>query len=272
MKLALCQMKVGISRSGNIIHAAELLDEAADNGAELAILPEIFTSMYIQQQFKRNSEAVPGGDAHLMLKQKAKTRGIYIIGGSVVMKQDEDYYNACMVLDKKGELMAIHKKIHLFDVDLPQIKFSESVVFTKGGDLTIVMIGEFCVGIAVCYDIRFPEYIRLLALQGAGLIVCPAAFSTTTGSAHWELLMRSRAVDNQVYLAGCSPAPYKTSLYPYYGHSMVVDPWGEIICEGGEYEEIIYSDISPERINQVRKNMDLHKHRRTDLYNLKWNG
>jgi predicted amidohydrolase len=270
MKIALIQMKVVPDKKENLKNAARLLDKAAENKIHLAVLPEIFTCVYVQERFKDAAEAIPNGPAHAMLAARAREHKINIIGGSIVQKENERFYNSCMIFDHKGELQCVHRKTHLFNVDLPTVKFCESEVFTRGGDLTLVKINDMNVGVVICFDIRFPDYIRLLALKGADLIVCPGAFSETTGSAHWELLLRSRAVDNQVYTAGCSPAPYKGSEYPYYGHSMVVDPWGEIICRAGEKEEIIYADISRDKIKNVRENMDLHRHRRDDLYGLEW--
>jgi len=159
--------------------------------------------------------------------------------------------------------------MHLFDVDVKgKIRFKESDTLFPGNNITVVETEHCKIGIAICYDIRFPELIRLMALEGAKAIIIPAAFNMVTGPAHWDLLIRGRAVDNQVFVAAASPARDENSGYVAYGNSMIADPWGNILAKAGSGEEIVYCDINLNELDRVRNEMPLLQHRRKDVYEL----
>lgn len=201
------------------------------------------------------------------ISEAAKKLNLYIIAGSIPELDNNKLYNSSFIFDEYGKIIGSHRKMHLFDIDIPgKITFKESETLSAGNKIT-VLDTELCkIGVAVCYDIRFTELLRIMALKGAELIVIPGAFNMTTGPAHWETLIRGRAIDNQLYMAAVSPARNETLSYVAYGNSMVVDPWGKILERAGESEEIIYVDIDLAKVKEVRDELPVLKNRRGDIY------
>jgi omega-amidase len=243
-----------------------MLDKAAVRGAELIVLPEIFYYPYEIDRLKDHADK----DERILnlLREWAKTHQKYLCTGSLVEKRGKEYYNTAYLIDPEGNILLKYSKSHLFDVELPALKVRESEVFAKGGNIQTADCELAKIGILICYDIRFPEMARLLSAQGAEIILVPAAFNTITGPAHWEITFRSRAVENQCFVAAASPARNKKSQYQAYGHSLVVDPWGRVLAEAGTGEEIIYTRLDPEVLAETRARLPLLKHRREDLYKL----
>ena len=173
----------------------------------------------------------------------------------------------CILFDKQGNIIAKHRKMHLFDIDKSKkITFKESDVLSAGDDFTIADTEFGKVGIGICYDIRFPEYARILAKNEADILIYPGAFNMTTGPAHWELLFRMRALDNQVFCVGVAPALNKDASYHSYGHSIITNPWGDIIAQGDEKESLIISEIDLDEIKKIRDELPLLKNKRDNLY------
>jgi predicted amidohydrolase len=229
----------------------------------------MFNCYYNVKYFREYAEREDcRGETLNMLSSTAKDIGIYIVGGSIPEIDDEGkIYNTSFVFDEKGELIGKHRKMHLFDVDIKgKITFKESEVLTPGDKVTVIDTKWGKIGVAVCYDVRFPELMRLMALQGAKIIFIPASFNTTTGPSHWELLFRSAAVENQLYTVGISPARNMNYSYVSYGNSLVVDPWGKILNILDEKEGILLSEIDLKYIYEVRKSIPVFQHRREDLY------
>lgn len=270
LKIGLCQMMVVKStKEENIKKAQNMICEAADKGAKIVALPEMFNCPYNNKHFREYAEAFPEGETIKMLSSTAKDKNIYLIGGSIPEIEDDKIYNTSFIFDNKGELIGKHRKVHLFDIDIKNgVRFMESEVLSSGSDITLVDSPWGKVGVAICYDIRFPEIIRIMALKGAKIIFIPAAFNMTTGPAHWETLFKSRALDNQLYIAGISPARNTNYSYVAYGNSLITNPWGDIIAKLDEKEGILIQDIDLEYIDEIRDSLPLLKHRRRDLYNL----
>ncbi|MCL6558886.1 MAG: carbon-nitrogen hydrolase family protein [Firmicutes bacterium] len=269
-RIGVCQMQVGERKEENIFKALAMIQEASANGSRLVVLPEMFNCPYDSTLFPVFAEEYPNGETIQMLSRAARKENIYLIGGSIPELEGSTVYNTSFIFGTRGELLAKHQKIHLFDVDLAGgISFKESQTLGYGKKVTVVETEVCTLGVAICYDIRFPELSRLMALAKAELIVIPAAFNMTTGPAHWELLLRARAVDNQVFVVGAAPARNNNASYVSYGHSAVVDPWGQIIAGSGEKETILYGDIDLRRVTKIRQELPLLKHRRLDLYELK---
>ncbi|MDO4481785.1 MAG: carbon-nitrogen hydrolase family protein [Bacillota bacterium] len=268
MRLALCQMKVGMSKKENVEKACSMIREAVSNGADIAALPEMFSCPYSNSYFREYAE-YGDGETVKTLSALARENGIYIVGGSIPELDGDKVYNTSFIFGKKGELIGRHRKVHLFDIDVEGgIRFKESDTLSPGNSITVVET-EFCrIGVAICYDVRFPELSRLMALEGAELIILPAAFNMTTGPVHWDLSMRMRALDNQVYFAAVSPARDMNGVYQAYGNSCVASPWGEFAAHIDENEGILYCDIDLDRIKKVRNELPLLKHRREDMYKL----
>ena len=268
MKVGICQMLVEEDKDRNIQRAENMIRDAASNGSDVIVLPEMFNCPYENKYFPIYSENYPGKTTK-MLASLSKELGVYIIGGSIPEKDDNTIYNTSYIFNREGNVVGKHRKIHLFDIQVENgIKFKESDTLGYGQDVTVFPT-EFCkIGIAICYDMRFPELIRIMALEGAEVIIVPAAFNMTTGPAHWELLVRTRALDNQVYFIAASPARNQSASYHAYGHSSIVNPWGTIISEADEKECIIYGDIDLALVEKVRKELPLLNHRRKDLYEI----
>lgn len=269
MKIALIQMKVQDQKSLNLKTAKKHIKEAARNGAELVILPEMFNTPYNNSYFEKFAEEYPGESTDV-LKNLAKELNLVIVGGSIPEREDEHIYNTSYVFSKKGDLIAKHRKIHLFDIDVEGgAKFKESDTLTAGEDLTTFQVEDMKFGLIVCYDIRFPDLSMNLALKGVDAIIVPAAFNMTTGPAHWHLSARARALDNQVYTLLCSQSRNEDSSYKAYGHSLLASPWGNIQDELGTKEGILYSNLDKDYITKVRRELPLLKHRRPNIYEIK---
>ncbi len=267
--LAVCQMKVTKDKKENLNRAETMISEASQRGSDMAVLPEMFNCPYENSCFPQYAEEGEHGETFKFISDLAKQNHIYIVAGSIPERDDGQIYNTSFVFDSNGNFIAKHRKMHLFDIEIQgEITFRESDTLSAGNTITVAEAGYCKIGLAICYDIRFPEMMRLMALQGAGLLVLPAAFNTVTGPDHWELLMRTRAVDNQIYVAAASPARNENASYKAYGHSMIVDPWGNVLSKAGAEEEIIISKIDLTIVDRVRKKLPLYKHRRTDVYNI----
>lgn len=266
-KIGICQMKVVEDKTLNLNRAGVLIRQAVQNGAEMAVLPEMFNCPYQQKLFSKYAETEAAGETIRFLADTARELHCYIVGGSIPERDGDYLYNTSFVFNREGHLIARHRKVHLFDVDIPGgISFNESACITAGNKITSFQthFGRF--GLAICYDIRFPELFRLLLADEVKLVVIPAAFNMITGPAHWDLLFRTRAVDNQVFMVGVSPARDQDSTYIAYGHSLVVDPFGNIIWQAGSGETMGVVCIDFSIVDKIRRELPVLKHRRLDLY------
>lgn len=266
-RLAACQMEVAGNREENTVRALQMLEKAAAGKADIAILPEMFNCPYGSGRFREYAQKVSESTTLKEVSRKAAELGIYVFAGTIPEEEDGRVYNTCFIYGRDGELIGRHRKLHLYDVDIEGgIRFMESETLAPGREITLVET-EFCrMGVGICYDIRFPELSRLMVLEGAEVLIFPGVFNSVTGAAHWELLVRTRAVDNQTYVVGVAAARDNSSSWKAYGNSMAADPWGNVICRAGEGEEIIFADIDTTVISRVRRELPLLKHRREDIY------
>ncbi|HHW61962.1 MAG TPA: carbon-nitrogen hydrolase family protein [Syntrophomonadaceae bacterium] len=266
IKIGVCQMQVGHNKAENLSRAEKMIQAAANQGAEMVILPEIFNSPYQMNLLPTYAEK-EGEASTQFLARMARQCRVLLIGGTIPEKEGNHIYNSCFVYNRDGSKLARYRKMHLFDIDIPgQIYFQESDVLSPGNELTLIKTAHTTLAILICYDIRFPELARIAALKGAEILIVPAAFNTTTGPEHWELLMRARALDNQVFLIAAAPAYNPDSSYPCWGHSMLVDPWGQVLAGCGAEENLLISSIELDRIQQVRRQIPVMAQRRTKLY------
>ncbi|KAI0290498.1 carbon-nitrogen hydrolase [Russula brevipes] len=288
--LALIQLgQIGTDKEANLNHAREMIRRAANGegvgGAlgrpDLIVLPECFNSPYGHVHFPVNAEPIgfKQGEKYdveasesvsvKMLSEAAKAERVWLLGGSIPERDlsDGNIYNTSTVYSPKGELVATHRKVHLFDIDIPgKIKFKESETLT-GGSTTNFFDTEFArVGLGICYDVRFPELAMISARQGCHVLIYPGAFNTTTGPLHWELLQRARAVDNQVFFSMCSPARDPAGGYPAWGHTLVVDPMGSKLIEAEDGEAILHTRIDPKIFDDARAGIPVTVQRRFDVY------
>ncbi|KAK8923815.1 N-carbamoylputrescine amidase [Platanthera zijinensis] len=270
-KIALCQLSVTADKARNIAHARRAIEEAVEKGAQLVLLPEIWNSPYSNDSFPVYAEDIEAGDgaapSFSMLSEAARSLKVTIVGGSIPERSGDCLYNTCCIFGTDGNLKGKHRKLHLFDIDIPgKITFKESKTLTAGQQPTIVDTDVGRIGIGICYDIRFQELAVLYAARGAHLLCYPGAFNMTTGPLHWELLQRARAADNQLFVATCSPARDASAGYVAWGHSTLVGPFGEVIATTEHEESIIVEEIDYSLIELRRSNLPLQNQRRGDLY------
>ena len=270
VKLALCQMNVVDNKQSNLKKACEMIRSGANANADFIILPEMFSCPYSNDKFIEYAEYEQDSLSLNTISKLAGQNNVYILAGSIPEKENDKLYNTSYLFDKTGKIIAKHRKMHLFDIDVKdQIAFRESDVLTAGDNVTIADTDFGRVGIGICYDVRFPELARLMVEKGALILFYPGAFNMTTGPAHWELLFRSRALDNQAYCVGVAPALNKEASYHSYGHSIVTTPWGEVLAQCDEKEQVITCSIDLSEIKKIREELPLLKNKREDLYETK---
>jgi len=294
-RVALLQFKVTEDKLHNHATASSYLLKAHEKGASLAVLPEIWNSPYATTAFAEYAESLPDVDYQYtadcsiiqdspsvkLLFDAATKYKMYIIGGSIPELRDGQIYNTCLCISPFGKLIGKHRKVHLFDIDVPGgIRFMESDTLAPGNTLTAFSAGESFgnVGVGICYDIRFPEYALLLNKRyKCNLIVYPGAFNMTTGPAHWELLQKARAVDNQCFVLTASPARTeepkegeegKYKHYTAWGHSTVINPWGEVVGTCGSEEDIVLVDLDLGDVSKMRQGIPTANQKRDDVYQL----
>lgn len=269
LKLGQVQLMVGRDKAENLRRACVLIRRAAEQGAQLVMLPEMFCCPYENEMFRPNSEE-QGGPAQQALSALSRELGIWIVGGTIPEREGKKLYNTCYVYDDQGRQAARHRKIHLFDVNVEGGQyFMESDTFAPGNDITLLDTPWGRLGLCVCFDLRFEELCRVMTLRGARMILAPAAFNMTTGPAHWELLLRQRAVDNQLFTVGTAPARDESGSYVAWGHSMVCEPWGGIVHQCGTGEEVAVTELDLSRIDAIRRQLPILSARRTDLYEVR---
>ena len=268
IRIAMIQALLRGSAEARGARVGELVGQAAAQKADLVTLPEIWNGPYQQDLFPSFAEP-RFGPSWQLLSDLAARYGIWLSGGSIAEREDGKVYNTAYVFDRGGREVARHRKMHLFDINVTGGQhFMESQTLSAGSQVT-VFDTEFCkMGLCICYDARFPELFRLMVDGGAKLILVPAAFNMTTGPAHWELLFRQRAVDNQVFCVGTSPARDEAASYRAWGHSIVTDPWGRIVTQLEEGEALRTVELDLELADQIRAQLPLLAHRRKDVYRL----
>lgn len=266
-RIALLQLNVGADRSKNVENAVSYINKAKSGGAQIVALSECFNSPYGTKFFNDYAENVPDGPSCQALSKAAKATNLYIIGGTIPERADGKLYNTCTIWNPQGQMIAKYRKMHLFDIDIPgRITFKESDSLSAGNELVMFNIGTVKFGIGICYDMRFEELAKLYRQQQCQVLVYPGAFNMTTGPMHWELLQRSRANDNQVFVCAISPARADRG-YIAWGHSQVTDPWGKVLAKAGHEEEILYSDINVSECDDARQQIPIFAQRRVDIYN-----
>ena len=257
MRVAAIQMSSGADVTRNLELARQLLADASAQGCKLAVLPENFALMPERGRDKSAHAEQPGeGPIQAFLGDTARELGLWIIGGSIpiVSPEAERVYGACLAVDDRGITQALYRKIHLFDVDLPdrEESYRESHSMYPGDEPVTVETPIGVIGVTICYDLRFPELFRSLVDAGASVFTVPAAFTAVTGEAHWHTLLRARAIENLAYVI----APGQWGTHPdnraTYGHSLIVDPWGRVIAEQAEGDFALVAEIDPDKTGKLR--------------------
>lgn len=262
--VAAIQMLASPDRGANLKQAEEMVREAAANGAKVVALPEVFNWRGNREDEKEYAEPIDGPTARLM-SHLADELGIYLLSGSFLeeLPGSNKVYNTSLLFDSNGDLIACYRKIHLFDVQIEgQVSAMESET-RQPGETTVVTETELCpMGLTICYDLRFPELYRALVSKGAQIIFVPSAFTAPTGKAHWEPLLRARAIENQVYIVAPNQTGKNPLSFATYGHSMVVDPWGRIVSQASDQAEVIVGEIDLDYLAKVRRELPALSHRK----------
>lgn len=266
IKLGLAQLNVLESKAQNIMNATAAIEELAKQGADIVVLPEMFSCPYNTNLFEKYAEA-KGEYTYNKISECAKENNVIVFAGSIPEREANKIYNTSFVFNKEGTCIGFHRKAHLFDIDVKDGQyFKESDVLSAGEKATVIDTEYGKIGLAICYDFRFPELSRKMVIDGAKLIIVPGAFNMTTGPAHWELLFRQRAVDNQVYCIGVAPARDENGSYISYANSIVTSPWGDIVMRLGEKAENKLVEIDLDYIESIRQQLPLLRHRREAIY------
>lgn len=265
-KIATCQMNVVDNKDTNIEHAIQLIKKASSNGAKLITLPEMFNTPYDNSKFIEYCEEETTSKTLNSMQDIAREENIYLQSGSIPEKESNHLYNTAYLINPKGKIIGKHRKMHMFDIDTDNMKFTESDTLTPGDSVTTIKTHLANISIAICYDIRFPELWTLMNKNNSDIILLPGAFNKTTGPLHWETLIKARAIDNQCYVVATSPSQIENPYYIAWGHSMIVNPWGKIIAKAHENEEILYANITQSSLSSVRNQIPVLTNRRNDIY------
>ncbi|WP_455376095.1 carbon-nitrogen hydrolase family protein [Kaarinaea lacus] len=266
-KLAAIQMASGPNVNANLIEVGRLIDVAADEGADFVVLPENFAIMGMKEQDKvKISEPLGDGPIQAFLSETAKKYGIWLVGGTIPLKSSSPnkVRAACLLYDDKGEVRAHYDKAHLFDVHIYQSgeNYNESETIEPGDEIVVVDTPFGRVGLAICYDLRFPEMFRSMADLGVEIIAIPSAFTAVTGKAHWEPLVRARAIENLCYVVAAGQGGYHVNGRESYGDSMIVDQWGQVMDRLTSGSGVVMANYDREQLRKVRKTFPVLEHRK----------
>ena len=263
LRIGLLQMHVELGKPDvNYAHALELMEKAMKHEPDILVLPETWNVGFFPAEHLDELADKNGERTQEMLSTFAKNNNVNIVGGTVAAKIGNDILNRSYVFNREGKIAETFDKIHGFSLS------GEPGYFRMGDHLAHFNLDGVACSMAVCYDIRFPEFARTMVLDGARMIFVPAAFNMTTGPAHWELTFRARALDNQIYMLGCAPARDTQAGYISWGHSIVTDSWGKVMKQLDEKEGILIEEIDLDREDQIREQLPLLKHRKSEMYHL----
>ena len=268
MRAAAVQLNSTEDKAQNLEAAESLVREAAADGAELVVLPEKWTVLGPPEALREGAEPLDGPSLGAARGWAAEL-GIALVAGSIAERRaaDEKLANTSVLIAPDGEIAAVYRKIHMFDVDVEGVAYRESESERPGDEIVLGEAAGVPVGLSVCYDVRFPELYRVLAVQGARVITVPSAFTTPTGRDHWEILLRARAIENQVFVVAADQVGTAPPHYDSYGHSMLVDPWGEVLAEADGREPcVVAADLDLDRQRQVRESLPSLANRRPEVY------
>jgi predicted amidohydrolase len=259
---AAVQMAAGPDKDANLARAARLVREAAAGGATLVALPEVFAWRGPPCDEARAAEPIPGPTT-ARCAELARELRIHLVAGSILETgaPDGKVYNTSCLFSPAGELQARYRKIHLFDVDLPgKVRARESDARARGGEPVVAATALAPIGLSICYDLRFPELYRRLVRAGAAIVTVPSAFTAPTGQAHWEPLLRARAIENQIYVLAPDQFGRNPHGFEDHGHTMIVGPWGEVVASAPDGETVVRATIDLDELDRVRQELPCLAH------------
>jgi predicted amidohydrolase len=263
IRVACVQLASRRGKAANLERAEALVARAASTGADVVVLPEKWNLVGEADDYRAAAEPLDGGESVEAMAGWARTLGVALVGGSISERREgrEKLSNTCCVFDAEGTLVAVYRKIHLFDVEVGGRVYRESDAEEPGTEPVLAEVEGWPVGLSVCYDVRFPELYRILALQGAELVTVPANFTAFTGRDHWHVLLRARAIENQLYVAAAA------QLGPdAYGRSLIADPWGTVLAQAPDEETVVVAEIDRARLRDIRAKLPSLANRRLDAF------
>jgi predicted amidohydrolase len=268
LRIACVQMTSRADKGANLEKAEQLVARAAATGADIVVLPEKWNAIGDPDVLHAAAEPLEGGESVDALRGWARSLGVAIVGGSITELRETGgkHFNTSIAIDAQGEVVALYRKIHLFDVEAGGVVYRESDAEDPGDEPVVTEIEGWPLGLTVCYDVRFPELYRILALEGAHLITVPAHFTLYTGKDHWELLLRARAVENQCYVAAAAQIGETMPGKFSFGRSSIVDPWGVVVAQAPDEETVISAEIDRARLEDVRLRFPSLAARRPEAY------
>jgi predicted amidohydrolase len=254
VRAAAVQLNSTADKARNLAAAEQLVREAAGQGAELVVLPEKWNLLTDGPGLLAGAEPLDGPSL-TAARSWARELGIHLLAGSIAERGGEKAFNTSVAIGPGGEDLGIYRKIHLFDVDAGGVSYRESSHEQPGSEIVTAPLGDLILGMSVCYDLRFPELFRILALRGARLIVVPSAFTTATGRDHWEVLLRARAIEDQVFVVAPNQVGTAPPHYDSFGHSAIVDPWGRVVAGLADGEGVAVADLDLSEQERVRESL-----------------
>jgi predicted amidohydrolase len=267
MRAGVVQLCSTADKGRNLAAAERLARASAADGARLLVLPEMFNVLGEHTVLREGAEPLDGSTLR-WAADLTRDLGTWLVAGSIIehVAGPERYHNTSCVLDPEGVLRACYRKLHLFDADVPGALLRESATVAPGNDIVSVDANGVRLGLAVCYDLRFPELFRALTLEGCRIIALPAAFTERTGRDHWEVLVRARAIENQVFMVAANQVGQTSPRLRWFGRSMIVDPWGTILAQAPDRETYLIADLDFPAQDAVRAQLPCLSHRRPDVY------
>jgi predicted amidohydrolase len=255
LRIACVQINASGSKADNIERAEALVARAAATGADVVLLPEKWNGIGSAEILLEVAEPLEDGETVEAMSGWARRHGITLVGGSIAERREGrgKLSNTSVVFDPEGEIAAVYRKIHLFDVEVGGHVYRESETEEPGDEPVTCEVEGWRVGLSVCYDLRFPELYRILAVEGAELVTVPAAFTLYTGKDHWELLLRARAVENQCYVAAANQWGVNAGGKPSYGRSSIVDPWGVVLAQAPDEDCVISAELDRAAMERIRR-------------------
>lgn len=268
LRVACVQLESGADKAESLARADVLVERAAEAGAQVVVLPEKWNGAGGPARLHELAEPLAGGETVETMADWARRHGLWVVGGSITERREghELLSNTCCVFAPDGSLAAVYRKIHLFDVEVGGHVYRESDAEEAGDEPVLAEVAGWGAGLSICYDLRFPELYRLLALDGAELLTVPANFTLATGRDHWHVLLRARAVENQCYVVAAGQIGEPIPGRPSYGHSLIVDPWGTVLADAPDEETVIVADLDRRRLRRLRETLPSLANRRPEAY------
>ncbi|MBA3366560.1 MAG: carbon-nitrogen hydrolase family protein [Actinobacteria bacterium] len=268
VRVACVQLTSGADKARNLERAEQLVARAAAGGADIVVLPEKWNGIGDVETLHAIAEPLDGGESVDAMSRWAQRHGVSLVGGSITERRDgrDKLSNTCLVFDPDGNRSALYRKIHLFDVEVGGHVYRESGAEEPGDEPVVAIAEDWSIGLSVCYDVRFPELYRILALEGAELVAVPSHFTLHTGRDHWHVLLRARAVENQCFVAAAAQVGETMPGKPAYGRSLIVDPWGLVLAQAPDEETVISAELDRRRLDEVRRRLPSLASRRPSAY------